>query len=488
MNATSQTRAPGSEIRILHVDDEPDFARLVAGNLDREDDRFTVEWTTDPEEVADIVGTDKVDCLLSDYAMPEMTGLDVLGEVRAVAPEIPFILFTDTGSETIASEAISAGVSDYVIKKTIKEQYELLATKITTHVERRRAKAVANRTQRQLHELAENTHDVLWIFSADWTELEYVNSRYEEMFGQTVPSLYESPESFLNETHPDDVEDLKEAMQRVSEGHPQEMEYRIRDDTTKWVASHAEPIRDETGTVVRVAGFTHEITERKRRELELRVKNERLERFASIVSHDLRNPLSVADGYLELAREEADSNHLETVDRALERMETLISELLVLAREGQEVTESKSVSLDKLVFSSWNNIDQKNASLHTETNVRIQADEIRLGQVFENFFRNAIEHGGDAVTISVGVFDDATGFYVENDGDPIPDGKQDQIFETGFTTNEQGTGFGLAIIKRIVNAHGWEIELADSQQGGVRFEITGTELTDQTTAPDQNRQ
>ena len=153
---------------------------------------------------------------------------------------------------------------------------------------------------------------------------------------------------------------------------------------------------------------------------------------------------------------------------------------------GQEVTDTKPVSLDKLVLSSWNNIDQQNATLQTETNAEILADEIRLGQVFENLFRNAIEHGGDAVTISVDRLENGTGFYVENDGDPIPENKQGQIFETGFTTNEQGTGFGLAIIKRIVEAHGWEIDLAGSQQNGVRFEITGPKLTDQTNTPDQN--
>lgn len=476
---TSQTEP----IHILHVDDEPDFARMVAQNLTNEDNRFTVQSTDNPNEVADIVAADPIDCVLSDYQMPEMTGLDVLTEVRDVDPEIQFILFTDTGSETIASKAISAGVSDYIIKKTIKEQYTLLASKITTHVERRRAEAIANQTQQQLRELAENTNDVLWIFSADWSELEYINSRYEDMFGQSVAALREDPILFLQATHPDDVDSLKMAMERASEGHTQQIEYRIQGDSQKWVESHAEPIVDETGSVVRIAGFTHEITERKQRELELREKNERLERFASIVSHDLRNPLSVADGYLEMARKETDSEHLTTVAQALDRMETLISELLTLAREGQEVTETKSVPLDKLVRSSWNNIDQKNASLQTDTNVEIIADEIRLGQVFENLLRNAIEHGGDAVTITIGLLDGDTGFYVENDGSAIPDEEKDQIFETGFTTNRQGTGFGLAIIKRIVSAHGWSISVTDSQDGGARFEITGAKLVEQNEDP-----
>jgi PAS domain S-box-containing protein len=474
LSSSTQTE----EIHILHVDDEPDFARMVTDNLTAENDRFTVEWTTDPDEVAAIVADGGVDCVISDYMMPEMTGLEVLEEARAVDPDIPFILFTDTGSESIASEAISAGVSDYVIKQRIKEQYTLLANKITTHVDRRRAEAVAARTEQQLHELAENTHDVLFIFSADWSELEYINSRYEVMFDQSVATLREDPTAFLQTVHPDDVDDLTQAMERSSEGHTQEVEYRIQagDDDWKWVESHAEPIVED-GTVVRVAGFTHDMTERKQRELELRAKNERLERFASIVSHDLRNPLSVADGYLEMARNEADSDHLETVASALDRMETLISEILVLAREGQEVTETESVVLDNIVQSSWSNINQQTATLQADTNVYIEADKIRLGQVFENLFRNAIEHGGEDVTITVGVLDDEAGFYVENDGEPIPDGKKNQIFETGFTTNKQGTGFGLAIIKRIVEAHGWKIRATDGTDGGARFEITGVALT-----------
>lgn len=471
---------PTEEIHILHVDDEPDFARLVTNNLRTERDRFTVEWTTDPAEVADIVADGGVDCVISDYMMPEMTGLDVLEEVRAVDPDIPFILFTDTGSESVASEAISAGVSDYVIKRRIKEQYALLATKVATHVDRRRAEVVAASTEQQLHELAENTNDVLWIFSADWSELEYVNSRYETMFGRSVDSLSANPESFLEATHPDDVDDLTRAMQRCSAGQTQELEYRIQagDDDWTWVESHAEPIVDDDA-VVRIAGFTHNITERKQRELELRAKNERLERFASIVSHDLRNPLSVADGYLAMARKEADSDHLETVASALDRMETLISEILVLAQEGQELAETESVVLDNVVQSSWSNIDQGAATLQADTNVRIEADKIRMGQVFENLFRNAIEHGGSDVTITVGVLDDEAGFYVENDGEPIPEDDREQIFETGYTTNKQGTGFGLAIIKRIVDAHGWEIQATDSTDGGARFEITGVELTAQ---------
>lgn len=466
------------EINVLHVDDEPDFARMVALNLEAESDRFQVQSTTDPTDVARIVETEPVDCVLSDYYMDALDGIEVLKAVREVDPELPFILFTDTGSESVASEAISAGITDYVIKEVIKNQYELLATKIETAVDRRRTEAVAHRTQQQLHELSAHTNDVLWIFSADFDELLYINPRYEELFGQSISTLRENPTAFLRPVHPEDIEDLKTAIQQASAGHTQHVEYRVQADTERWVESHAEPIVDD-GTVLRVAGYTHEITHRKQRELELRAKNERLERFASMVSHDLRNPLSVASGYIELARAEADSDHLQTAENAIDRMETLIEELLELAREGQEVTDRKRVDLDTLARSSWATVDQRKATLVAETDAEVRADEIRLGQVFENLFRNAIEHGGPDVTIRVDLAESGDSFYIENSGEPIPADKHEEIFETGVTTNKQGTGFGLAIIDRIVTAHGWEIAVTDSPLGGPRFEITGVDLLGQ---------
>ena len=196
-----------------------------------------------------------------------------------------------------------------------------------------------------------------------------------------------------------------------------------------------------------------------------------------MISHDLRNPLSVADGYLEMEREHSDSENLKTVGYALDRIRTLIDEMLSLARQGQDVTETKPVSLEEVAWSSWTSVEKHTATLEVNTNVRVNADEIRLGQVFENLFRNAIEHGGESVTITVGLLDTKAGFYVENDGKPIPDEKKEKIFETGYTTNTQGTGFGLAIIQRIVTAHGWQIRATDAESGGARFEITGVEFS-----------
>jgi signal transduction histidine kinase len=95
--------------------------------------------------------------------------------------------------------------------------------------------------------------------------------------------------------------------------------------------------------------------------------------------------------------------------------------------------------------------------------------------VLENLFRNAIEHGRSDVTIRVGTLSDETGFYVEDDGPGIPSDTRDEVFEQGYSTADDGTGFGLSIVREIAEAHGWEISATDSAEGGARFEIRGVD-------------
>ncbi|MFW5905654.1 MAG: sensor histidine kinase, partial [archaeon] len=130
----------------------------------------------------------------------------------------------------------------------------------------------------------------------------------------------------------------------------------------------------------------------------LEEQNERLNEFASIVSHDLRNPLNVATGHLELAASECDTEHIDEVERALSRMENLIDTLLVLARQGESISETQSVSLDSVVDASWSNVSVGEATINGNTGATIKADRDRVGQLLENLFRNAIDHGGENVT------------------------------------------------------------------------------------------
>jgi signal transduction histidine kinase len=105
-----------------------------------------------------------------------------------------------------------------------------------------------------------------------------------------------------------------------------------------------------------------------------------------------------------------------------------------------------------------------------ESERRVQADRGRLKQLFENLFKNAVEHGGEDVTVTVGEIDN--GFYIEDDGSGLPDNEGNQLFESGYSTTKDGNGLGLSIVKKIVDAHGWEIHVTDSSDGGARFEVT----------------
>lgn len=274
--------------------------------------------------------------------------------------------------------------------------------------------------------------------------------------------------------HPDDregvMEIFAEAVVDPELVATTEYRFRHRDGSWIWIESFGNNQLDNPA----IEGFvvnSREITERKEKEELLERQNERLEEFAGLVSHDLRSPLDVAKGRVELAREECDSPHLEHAERAHERMNTLIEDLLSLARQGDQVSHRERVQLDELSRLAWKQVETADAEIVHETDRVIRADPNRLQQLFENLYRNAIEHGGEDVSVTVG--DLESGFYVADDGAGIHEDDHEDVFSVDYSTGEHGTGFGLSIVKQVVEAHGWEIEAMQSAAGGARFEVTG---------------
>jgi signal transduction histidine kinase len=222
-------------------------------------------------------------------------------------------------------------------------------------------------------------------------------------------------------------------------------------------------------------------------------ERERMAEFASVVSHDLRNPLEVARGYLTSAFETGDPDHLLRVKGALERMDDLIEESLTLARQGDVVADPEPVALSAVAEAAWEVVDTGDATLAVETDRTVEADESRLQELLENLFRNAMEHGrpdsdegagadpetttttdgGPTLTVTVGALDGGDGFYVADDGPGIPADRRDAVLERGHTTAEEGSGLGLAIVETIAEAHGWTVGVIESVEGGARFEFQG---------------
>ena len=726
-------------ITVLHVDDDPAITELTAEFLERENDHFDVEAATGAEKALRMLADRPPDCIVSDYDMPGTDGIEFLHEVRERYPELPFILHTGKGSEEIAAEAISAGVTDYIQKKGGSERYLLLAARIENAVSRYRVEKAAEEQEEQLRLFFQESS----IGAVQWDDtfrFRRVNERAEEILGYEEAELRgESWEAIVaDDDHgrvADVVSDLldadggtnvvnknvrKDGDVRICEWYNRavtdengdvkavfsqfrditERERRKRElaeyETIVSALPDAAYVIDEDGRfthvneeLVELVGYEREtiigntpslfkdsdaveraerqlgrllssddpetvsfevtlqprngdpvvcedhmgvlpyegsdfdgsvgtlrdITDRKERQEELDRRTEelealtdrleaqyrqlfeeapvmavvteiegdtpvvedcnqlfaetlgyekteivgeplgsfytpesrrrlldhggyeraldgeftreprelltadgeaietvlravprqedgdadstlglyinldgseqpvreqdRLDEFSSIVSHDLRSPLQVAEGRLELAKEECNSEHIDTAQVALGRMNRIIEDVLWLARNDREIGSVNPVSIGEVIEASW--------GLTTDTADRatlryaddclpdatIRADEDRLRQLLENLFRNAVEHGGEAVTVTVGRIDG--GFYIEDDGPGVAPAASDEIFEAGYSTTEDGTGFGLRIVEQVVEAHGWAINVVEGSNGGARFEITGVD-------------
>jgi len=307
----------------------------------------------------------------------------------------------------------------------------------------------------------------------------YESPAIERIFGFDQRELVGEP--VAEYFHPEDRQAVVSAFQRLVESDESrteavEFRHQAAEGDYVWVEATASSSPTPEGHYV---VNTREIGQRRERERALRETNERLGTLTSVLGHDLRNPLSVARGRLELARAGTDplpadvAEHLDVVDQAHDRMEQLIDDLLTLAGSDGAVDDPDPVDLGDVATACWETVATGDATLECRVECRVLADRSRLRQLLENLVRNAVEHGGSAVTVAIGPCEDADGFYVADDGQGIPPEDREAVFEGGYTTGESGTGLGLAIVEDVADAHDWNVALGDSQWGGARFEITG---------------
>lgn len=599
------------EISVLCVDDEPGLADLTATFIERYADHLSTVTATNAHDALEILGNGNtdIDCIVSDFDMPGMDGLAFLQTVRADRPDMPFILFTGRGSEEIASDAISAGVTDYMQKETGSDQYEVLANRVQNVVAQHQARTQATEAHERAQIILDASPDAILVVSngevvyANPQAIDLLNAVSEdEITNQplteyispddrstvsdeldpvqsgdaTVQRVQHSMETLDGDAIPVEVtarqitwdgqlgvvgiiRDISERVQREQEleetnwllstlfevlpvgvtvldsegqiiraneraeevlglseseitertyedvdwhiydengdpipgkelpfaqvmatGEPvYDYEHGIRwpDGRERWLTINAAPIEPEPGDIERVVTVISDITDRYESERTLQQQNEQLEEFASIVSHDLRNPLATARGYSELAREEGDPENFERITHSLDRMERIIDDVLWLAREGRDIGTKEDVDLAEVIENAWKIIapDGVDAELVyvAEGLGSITADYDRLCQLLENVLGNAIKHGGPGVRVRVERIEN--GFAIEDDGPGVPESIRERVFEQGVTTMDDGTGFGLYIVKQIAEAHGWQVDMTESETGGARIEITDIE-------------
>jgi len=743
------SRSASHQIRLLHVDDDPSFAALAAERLERADERFTVETVRSAaaalDRLAEGAPDDRsaVDCVVSDYEMPETDGIEFLQAVRERHPDLPFVLFTGRGSEEIASEAISAGVTDYVQKGASGDHYDLLANRVANAVAAARSRRALEAERDRMRAVFDALPDVGIVYDAEGRYRQVLTDREDllvepaaRLRGKTVAEALPEPaagtvadaidralatgavqtveyaleldgertwfEARLSSFRSDgedlvvflarDVTDERARRERL-EGYRHVVEEMgqaaciydgdgrfevVNDYLASWYGTTAEALRGEQSALVErvrglegpdadpfaelvagersvvrgeaegdfegrghavvsyqltrlcvdgefrgVVGVARDVTDERRRETaveelhratrdlfrassreavaervadavrdtlgypinvvrladdegrlhptavttkaatvlgerpvydggepawhafhdgetlvvddyrtvddghdrgearsglyvplgahgalcvatttvgafdeadvqlaevlaanaeaaldrlartrELERQNDRLAEFASVVSHDLRSPLSVVEGRIALARDEYEGPHphLDAADRAVDRVQTLVDDLVTYAREGGAPGERESVDLAALARDCWATVDTGDARLRVETERHLRAHPGRLRQLLANLYRNAVEHAAPDVTVVVG--DTSGGFYVADDGPGVPPDVRDSVFEFGYSDGG-GSGLGLAIVEQVAAAHGWDVGLVESADGGARVEVTG---------------
>lgn len=258
-------------------------------------------------------------------------------------------------------------------------------------------------------------------------------------------------------------------------GSPTRLSLDVGDDTRHY-SVNISCVGDDGSSVDWYSVLLRDVTDLERSRWQLTKQNERLEQVASTISHDLRNPINVADGYAELLDEQLSGDSLSTAELETarenlaktrdshERMLEIVDDVLTLAR-GRTVEETEAVSLSTTAWDAWGNVETDDATLSVTGERTLEADRSKLLSVFENLFRNSVEHGSVDVTVTVEVTDD--GFVVGDDGPGIPAADRERVFEDGFTTDEDGTGLGLSIVRTMAESHGWTVELDDAD--GARF-------------------
>lgn len=266
---------------------------------------------------------------------------------------------------------------------------------------------------------------------------------------------------------------LDDAAERTTERHAIELTHTA--DGEKRVYSMDISSVTDMDTVHGYALVLREVTERHANRAELRRQNDQLDDFANSISHHLRNPLQVASGQTEMARRElADGppgalDRVDDLEQSLERMETIITDLRTLAKQGKSVESTAFVSFGDVVEEAGAHVETGDWTLTVERDGTIRADQGRLLSILENLVRNSVEHAGPAVDMSVELTDD--GFVFCDDGPGI-DAERDRLFEYGYTTSSEGTGLGLSIVKTMAESHGWDVRV-DTDHDGARFVVTG---------------
>ena len=430
-------------------------------------------------------GTESVDAFLdTEFDLCLLDGRAFRGQQDTLAAKkeqaspvfLPYLLFLGEQNPEQASEEVWEHVDEVI---TTPIDHGELTNRVSNLLQRRdlslELKKRQEFTEERFRTLFESTPDPILVVTDEGIVTE-VNDAFTEMFDRKRETVLNKHVTDLEVTPTEPIERL---LLRVDDGTNAETDQSastVEVNSSKGSTHVTElnvDVVEELGDATERIGIFRDVTSREEYQQQLEQQVQQLERFASVISHDLRDPLNTAMAKTKLAQRESESDRLDELTDVLHRMEALIEDVLTLAKQGKVVGETNPLDLNVVVDAAWATIDApEEATLQLDAELpMVDADAERLQALLENLLRNAIMHAGPDVTIEIGPLEDQHGFYLQDDGPGIAEDKRDDVFEYGHTTAHEGTGLGLAIVKQIADAHGWSVVVTESPSSGARFEF-----------------
>jgi signal transduction histidine kinase len=465
-------------LNILLLDDNPDDRALARRELERHLPGCAIG------EVGDRAGWERelqaglrADLIITDFQMPWITGLDILKQVKAFDPQMPVIMFTATGTQEIAVEAMKLGLDDYVIKSP--RHYARLPVSVRACLDRKEIRARAIRSETRLAALLENIHLGVFRMSLEG-KLEEANRAFWTMLGGD-PS---APESLR---HPllDQVTHRLPQLQAVSDSAELQAELGASDEAGRFYVVKLVRVKVnghdaidgivEDATSLRRAGaeihrlnaeLEQRIIERTR---QLQEANEALETFGFSVSHDLREPLRTIQGYAAALRQDLSardfSNFEQYVDRInaiARRIDLMVSDLLEFARLSRDEISIDSLALRDVVHDAQAALQSEPAyqaadiQVDVPEDLRVRAHRAVLVQALGNLLGNAVKFVRPDTHAAVQIVARARGravrIEVQDNGIGMADEARQRVFNVFERLHGEeeypGTGIGLAIVKK----------------------------------------
>jgi len=476
-------------LRILLIDDNPDDRILARRKLEQEFSKLQVQEIADAAQLEQVVKKGNFDLVITDYQLRWIDGLTILRDVKARYPDCPVVMFTGTGSEEVAVEAMKAGLDDYIIKSP--HHYARLSVAVRTAVNRAIQHQALQDAQNRYQRMFEGVPVGLYRMLPTGQILE-ANSALLQLLGYTNLQALLEIETGLME-HYAETEAYRLWQARMEEeGVVQDFEMPLHrcDRILIWVRHNARAIRDERGKILYYEGAIEDITQRKQAEeertqllareqaarAEAEAANRLKDEFLATLSHELRTPLNAILGWASLLRSQklnADktAHAVEIIERNARSQTQLIEDLLDVSRiiRGQLRLNINSVDLNQIIETALDTVRPaaEAKSIQLESCLKpatgsINGDPDRLQQIVWNLLSNAIKFTPPQgrVTIYLEWVNNSVQIKVKDTGKGLPANAVPYIFErfrqveSTTTRSHGGLGLGLAIVRHLVELHG----------------------------------